>query len=622
MCPSQMRLLFGFVIGILGVLMVVDGNCQQLNIGTPRSELFLFDKAASDRELHDEYEQASSTSGAVKTAGEETWTLDWSGELIVSDAEFFNPASWTPNVADAGSGDLVSCTTDGASFQMDWTLGSGNRDKWVQCYMVLSTPVSLESSDIIGVDFKGSNILKTNGTDVAGEVDFELKFEDGAAPQAVYSWEQLARLERWADKMVALKKAFGDTESFDWSNITVVSLAVKAGPSEVDVTGTINVKNLQSSLTTNWEKAVTQEFIDPSQATQIKADAISAILSRQTAEGCLTTWTEEENKPAWLYGQGLALKALCLEGTWDQSVPTNASAQAAENLALFLANNQEPEGYWPRAWYSQTGVVMHRLEEDGTVWFGDFPWPLTGLQSYYKKTGDDRVVPAIENALQFLKTHINEEGIVFTENMNTNQFVEVTSCEAYAAVLLSLHESGETTLAAKVWSYIRNAGWDGELHVWKESVGHSRLVLFANTWLAPYLIMNGETQAALDALSLIGKAMNTNGPGTPNGLDGVVPLAVWYEGTLSYIVAGGPGSVELFDNLKPFINEGGTVPHYNDDIGSMAGIWAVDWASLDGTSWLYFAASGNTPFATDSTWRVFSDGFESGDLSKWSATTP
>lgn len=48
----------------------------------------------------------------------------------------------------------------------------------------------------------------------------------------------------------------------------------------------------------------------------------------------------------------------------------------------------------------------------------------------------------------------------------------------------------------------------------------------------------------------------------------------------------------LIDNDGKFF---GTIRHYNDNV-SVAGIWAVDWSSLDGTSWLYFAASGKSPF--------------------------
>jgi hypothetical protein len=52
----------------------------------------------------------------------------------------------------------------------------------------------------------------------------------------------------------------------------------------------------------------------------------------------------------------------------------------------------------------------------------------------------------------------------------------------------------------------------------------------------------------------------------------------------------------LFSGIKLFINPDGTVPAYNDNLGSMAGIWAVPWSSLDATSWLYYATAQKTPF--------------------------
>jgi hypothetical protein len=90
--------------------------------------------------------------------------------------------------------------------------------------------------------------------------------------------------------------------------------------------------------------------------------------------------------------------------------------------------------------------------------------------------------------------------------------------------------------------------------------------------------------------------MYTCGPAEPCGLDGIGPIATWYEGTLSYIAAGGCGSNLLFNSIKPFINNDGSVPHYNDTIGSTAGIWAENWESLDGTSWLYFVTKNTSPF--------------------------
>jgi len=79
-------------------------------------------------------------------------------------------------------------------------------------------------------------------------------------------------------------------------------------------------------------------------------------------------------------------------------------------------------------------------------------------------------------------------------------------------------------------------------------------------------------------------------------MDGIVPLAVWLEGTLSYISAGGPGSIALFEEILKQIHSDGMVSHYNENLGGIGGIWAVDWHSLDGTSWLYFTTKGISPF--------------------------
>jgi hypothetical protein len=111
-----------------------------------------------------------------------------------------------------------------------------------------------------------------------------------------------------------------------------------------------------------------------------------------------------------------------------------------------------------------------------------------------------------------------------------------------------------------------------------------------------YNFQNEETQKGLDALSLAGKVLYTHGNGELYGMDGIVPLAIWYEGTLTYIAAGGPGSIALFEQLRTHINADGMVSHYNENLGGMGGIWAVDWHSLDGTSWLYFATAGKPPF--------------------------
>jgi hypothetical protein len=467
--------------------------------------------------------------------------------------------------------------------------------------MALLDPMALDQVDLFAIDVKGSTLPAES------QVSFELKFEDGSN-QARKTWDSLARLERWGNRLVVKKSELENAAAMNWSNITVISLAVYADAAQVNLAGTVSVRNLVGTAAAGWERAINRELIDLENSDTIENNALSAIINRQAQTGLFTTWIDEDPNPSYLYGQGLALKALCLEGIWNEQGPANAAALAAEKIALFLANNQQAMGYWPRAWNASTGAVIQLAEADDTVWMGDFPWPLTGLQAYYKKTGDERVRPAIQNALEFIRLLINEQGQLFTRNINTQATVEVKSNEAYAAVMLALLESDEDELVDKLWNYIDANAWDESLGMWQEGRESQRVVLFANAWLAPLQVMReqrgkgGDSRDAFNALSAVGKALHTCGPGSPCGLDGVVPLATWYEGTLSYIAAGGPGSMELFGDLINFINEDGTVPSYNDNIGSMAGIWAVDWSSLDGTTWLYYAASGNTPFhITDGT---------------------
>lgn len=512
----------------------------------------------------------------------------WVGTELVPKATFLDPSSWTTNVPNPGLGDRSLVTAVGDTLSLNWTFGTGNRYKWAQCYLYLPQTISLDSYDLFGFNLKGMP-----GSGYAG---FELKFEDGTH-QAVVRWDGLAGLNRWAEKISAAKKQFENSASMDWSRVRVISLAVYAQASAQYVNtdkGSVSICNLVGTRMAGWERASKQEFINPGDFVTIKENALTALINRQKSTGLLTTWTEDGT--SWLYGQGLALKALSLEGSWNLGVPGNSAAIAAEKLALFLAASQQPEGYWPRAWNSASGAIAVLREADGTVWMGDFPWIITGLQAYFKKSGDQRVKAAIRNGLEFLVNLIQPDGKFYTVNPQSGVKSEVASCEAYAAAILSLSESGDTAHASSLLSYISTHGWDSQLRCWREATYSDRIVLFANTWMSYYLFRQGETQMGLDALSLAGKALYTHGNGELYGMDGIVPLAVWYEGTLSYIAAGGPGSISLFENIRSHIHSDGMVSHYNENLGGMGGIWAVDWHSLDGTSWLYFTAAGKSPF--------------------------
>lgn len=511
----------------------------------------------------------------------QTYTLGWQGNAMVPANVFLDPASW-----DVGHtpGDTAYVTADTDAINIHWKFGGGNRDKWIVCFIRLQTPVSLSDSEIIGIDVKGSKCNHNR--------DFSLKFEDGTN-QALYTWPGLTGIQRWCHRLSVLKNQFQGSP--DWHQIRVISLVVSSSSSPTDITpdsGTVSVRNLQVSNTATWQRAQSFEHLEGSDILDtVKNQALQGILDRQASNGLFYTW--KEDNASWLYGQGLVLKLLSLEGSWENSMPVDPSAMAAEKLALFLIGQQTPTGYWPRAWNTADGSIR---VVDEYVWMGDFPWIITGLVNYYQKSGDERVLPAIQKATSFLYSLIRDNGELYTYHTMDGSKVLVTHNEAYCAAANSLFALGDSAKAKSILNYIDAATWDTTNLYWREGFGSARPALFSNTWMAMLHHQPDDTIKAIQALSFAGKALDTHGPGNPEGLDGVGPVAVWYEGTLSYICAGGPGSRMLFDSLIHYRYSDGTLPAYNDSLGSMAGIWAVPWSSLDATAWLYYAASKKSPF--------------------------
>lgn len=522
----------------------------------------------------------------------------WSGNVIIPDEVFYNPSNWTPNALTGNSGSVVVSDT---SVNLHWKLLAGN-DQWVQCFIVLPEPVSLGKYDLFGFDLHGS-ACDADYPCHKGQV-VEIKFEDGSL-QASYTRmgeDGILCVDRWINQLFFHKynDDFVIPDGFNWDHVQVLSFGVKSHlwvdnpPAD---SGVVSFRNFEGDSTGGWIRPLEKEIltVDPDTLERIKQDALDFILSRQASTGLLTTWTTDGL--SWLYGQGLALKILTLEGEWDEEYnPANEAAEAAQKLARFLADHQQNKGYWPRAWDSYTGNIAVLYEDDGSIWMGDFPWTLTGLYCYFKKSHDCEVLNSINKGETFFRSLIDPDGKFFTLNVPENKRIAVTSSEAYAAAIGALIELEDDELAEKLITYIHNATWDNDLLYWKEGIYSDRVVLFTNTWLALIMYGKGYEQESLSALKMAGSLMYTCGPGEPFGLDGIGPIAVWYEGTLSYITAGGCGSNILFDNIRPFINDDGSVPHYNDDIGSTAGIWAEKWSSIDGTSWLYFVAAQQSPF--------------------------
>ena len=437
------------------------------------------------------------------------------------------------------------------------------------------------------------------------QLALEIKFENGPKQAVLMRRGEggLLGIDRWVENLFVLKDddAFYVTPGFNWDSITVISFALVAEPWDVHVpaqSGSFHIRNFVADSIGGWERVSELEelTIQKDKLEKIKNDAAGFILSRQTSTGLLTTWQEDGS--SYLYGQGMALKILTMEGEWDDSNPQNGYAEGARKLARFLAENQEENGHWARSWDSHTGAVRSPYEaHDSTIWMGDFPWTIMGLRAYMNKSCDHTVEEALQKAEALLLSLIDHaSGKFYTQNVPTGKRVEVTSAEAYAAAIGALLQMGEEDLAGKVIMQIDNRTWNNKLGYWHEAFYSSRVVLFANTWLSLLLYDRGYREQATNALSFAGKTLYTRGPGAPYGFDGIGPIATWFEGTLSYIAAGGPGSNEIMNNLLPFINKDGSVPHYNDNIGAAAAIWAEKWPSLDGTCWLYFVASKKSPF--------------------------
>jgi hypothetical protein len=358
------------------------------------------------------------------------FTLGWTGEAVIPDAVFLRSQDWILNQSDLLQGDSCYVTSDTA-LHLHWRFGPGTRPKFTQCYQVLS-PVDLSGKDAIGIDIRGMQ-----GSTRTRNV--ELKFESGSH-QAAYTWENLGHINRWAERLVILKNQFSNYQTFPWNSISVISFAVTMNAMDLadnqSDSGTVSFHGMVAQSAGSFVRAGEWEPLTGFGAgvlADIRIGAAAAIKERQNPNGLLTTWLQDGS--SWLYGQGLALRVLTEEGTWNGTVATNDYADAAAGLAHFLATHQAGEGYWPRAWNAASGNIIANLEGDQTVWMGDFPWIPGSLANYCRKSGDASVLPAILKAKTFVPAH-RSDGKVNTLNIQTRQQSEVSNYEGYAGSVL------------------------------------------------------------------------------------------------------------------------------------------------------------------------------------------
>ena len=518
----------------------------------------------------------------IPKVSSQNFPLGWSGSPIISPSVWSDQSQWNSGAA---PGDQITATHTNNEIQLHWKFGPGNRAKWVVYYLRLKTPIAFHDTQMIGIDVKGTLSKKDNR-------DFSFKFEDGSS-QGIFLSHGLGTIDRWVNRISVLKMQANGSPN--WSKINVIAFAISSDPSANDLladSGTVCIRNLQVANVAQWQRTSVFDTLPASpKLDTVKQQTLNAILGRQVANGLFYTWREDNC--SWLYGHGLVLKLLSLEGIWDNGKPMNASATAAEKLAQFLVSQQNSVGFWPRAWNTKQGTVRFT---DEYIWFGDFPWMITGLVNYYAKSGDAQVLPSIYKAQKFLYSLIEPSGRVNTVNSTTGAKQPVTSTEAYAAVIQSVYELGDTMRARILTEYIQNYTWENGLKYYKEAIYSYRPTLFSNTWMAMLSKNTADSVKALDALSFAAKSLNTRGDGTLNGFDGFGPVATWLEGTLSYICAGGPNSSALFDSLLQLRYPDGSVPSYSDSLGGKGDVWAVTWSSLDATAWLYYVAARKSPF--------------------------
>jgi len=388
----------------------------------------------------------------------------WSGRLLI-DCETTDGWAVEHDNGSTGAVEITPGLFDNA-VQLNWDIGSGN---WVQARYSFAQPVDLSQEDMFGVSLRG----QTGSTN-----RIALMFMDADGVFFGFNCDNLSGVDRWLINLSLPKKLFYHFFTFgpdpndtviDWTRIDRFYLVVgRPGDDQGGGSGSVAIDHVQADRAADWPRQTDFETVAPDQAAIDKA--VAYIRSMQKSTGLFTSWSSGPN--AYSYDQGLVLIVMTREGIWENGVPQNECARAAQKLVDFLVTHQRPEGNWDSAWDAATGNIT-----GAPIGVGGDSYVAVGLVAYANKTGDSVARNAAEACGDWLAGQIDAMGrlVASTEN----------NLDAWW-VMAAL---GRWRDADRIQYYLLNTVWDPDLKYWWRGYGGGPDPFIAAdcaTWVAEF----------------------------------------------------------------------------------------------------------------------------------------
>ncbi len=475
-------------------------------------------------------------------------------------------------------GASAAAKADGGALRIDYTFGGG---KWVQAKKSLSP------------DLRPYNALafRMRGEGPANRLEIKLEDKDGV--NFGKSFDAATAGKDWRDYEIPFKEFkywWGGDGSFDWQHPKLIYIAAaKSGGGQ----GSIWIDDLKFEKLEDQAPEVTPpqkayEYVTGDEAVAKKA--AKWISWMQQKSGLILSY-EGDNRPfAWTYDQGLCLIVLAHE-----------DRPAAVRLLDALRKLQKPEGYWNDGVMLDTGGGKFDLsKEDQAKWFrstvpgvmyefdnrwiGSVAWVVHGIQRYVEITGDRRYADMADSGAGWLASQQRADGSLH----------DVT--EGNMTSWRALKAAGLMVAADKVKTYLLTKIWNDEEGRYRVAPTNPQVYLDVQTWGASFSVAAGFPENGLRSLAFAKTHLECKSPpGRPRGFDATGPYAVWNEGTLQYIVAGGAGAAEYLKDMNAQQRKDGALQHSHENL-SQGGAWHTSMYGVCPTAWLYFANMGNEPF--------------------------